>query len=146
MGGAMQKRPLGKTGLSLSIIGFGGFHLVEIGSREAEHLLNSYLDRGGNYVETAAGYGDGNSEMKIGMALSSRRGDYVLATKCEVRTAKVAEEIINRSLKNLRTDYVDILFMHAVQTREAVDAILGPGGEIEAAEKDGRSERCVSSR
>ena len=131
----MEKRTLGKTGLSLSIVGFGGFHLIEIGSKEAEYLLNAYLDRGGNYIETAASYGDGNSEQKVGRAVSRRRDDFVLATKCEVRDAKGATAIIERSLKNLKTDHVDVLFMHAVQTKEALDAILAPGGEMEAAEK-----------
>ena len=49
----MEKRALGKTGLSLSALGFGGFHLLEIPSSDASLLLNSYLDRGGNYIETA---------------------------------------------------------------------------------------------
>lgn len=131
----MEKRQLGKTGLELSIVGFGGFHLIEIGSKEAEYLLNSYLDRGGNYIETAAGYGDGNSERKIGRAVSKRRDDFVLATKCDVRDAKGAEAMIDRSLKNLQTDHVDVLFMHGVQTHEELERVLGKDGEIEAAEK-----------
>jgi len=131
----MDKRKLGKTGLELSIVGFGGFHLIEIDSREAAYLLNTYLDRGGNYVETAAGYGDGNSEQKVGRAISGRRDDYILATKCHLRDAMSAESLIDQSLKNLKTDHVDILFMHAVQRREELEQILGPGGEIEAAEK-----------
>lgn len=131
----MEKRPLGKTGLELSIVGFGGFHLVEIGSKEAEYLLNTYLDRGGNYVETAAGYGSGNSEQKIGRAISRRRDDFILATKCHLRNAKEAGALIDESLKNLQTDHVDLLFMHGVQTPADLDAVLGKGGEIEAAEK-----------
>lgn len=131
----MKKRELGKTGLELSLVGFGGFHLIEIESKEAEHLLNAYLDRGGNYVETAASYGDGNSERKIGRAISGRRNDYFLATKCGLREAHAAEALIDRSLKNLQTDHVDILFMHGVQTHAELEQVLGPGGEIEAAEK-----------
>ncbi|HUX22177.1 MAG TPA: aldo/keto reductase [Spirochaetia bacterium] len=131
----MEKRKLGNTGVELSIVGFGGFHLIEIGSSEASYLLNTYLDRGGNYVETAASYGDGNSERKIGMAISSRREEYLLATKCGVRDAKGAEETVNRSLKNLKTDHLDVLFMHGVQTPAMLEQVLGPGGEIEAAEK-----------
>ena len=131
----MEKRPLGKTGLSPTIVGFGGFHLIETASEDASYLLNTYLDRGGNYIETAASYGDGNSERKIGRAVSKRRGDYILATKCGVRDAAGAEKIIDRSLANLQTDHVDILFMHGVQTKAELDTILGPGGEMEAAEK-----------
>jgi aryl-alcohol dehydrogenase-like predicted oxidoreductase len=82
----MEKRTLGQTGLSLSILGFGGFHLVEIPLADASRLLNAYLDAGGNYIETAAGYGDGNSESKIGASVSRRRGEFVLASKSVERT------------------------------------------------------------
>ncbi|HBN80281.1 MAG TPA: aldo/keto reductase, partial [Ruminococcaceae bacterium] len=58
----MEYRDFGKTGLKTSILGFGGFHLLEIPLREASYLLNAYLDAGGNYIETAAGYGNGESE------------------------------------------------------------------------------------
>ena len=62
----MERRALGKTGLELSIVGFGGFHLIEVPRREVSLLLNTYLDRGGNYIETAAQYGEGISERKLG--------------------------------------------------------------------------------
>lgn len=131
----MEHRTLGKTGLSLSILGFGGFHLVEVASADVAKLLNTYLDRGGNYIETAAGYGDGASERKIAKAVAHRRDEYVLATKCHLRSAEEAAPLIDRSLSNLQTDYVDILFMHGVQKPEELEAILAPGGALEAAEK-----------
>src|SRR5208282_6234088 len=68
----MQKRSLGKTGLEVSVLGFGGFHLVEITSAEAARLLGAYLDQGGSYIETAASYGDGISETKIGTGVAHR--------------------------------------------------------------------------
>jgi hypothetical protein len=129
----MEKRAFGKTGLELSLLGFGGFHLVEITSAEAAMLLNSYLDQGGNYIETAASYGDGMSEEKIGRAVAGRRGEYVLATKTMERTRAGCARELDRSLKNLRTDHVDILFMHCVLTQEEADLILSPGGAMEAA-------------
>jgi len=131
----MEQRVLGSTGLSLSVLGFGGFHLVEIASAEATRLLDAYLDAGGNYVETAAGYGDGASESKIGAAISRRRGQYVLATKSTERTRDGFRASLERSLRNLRTDHVDLMFMHAVQTAAEADAILAPGGAMEAAEQ-----------
>jgi len=129
----MEKRPLGSTGVSVSILGFGGFHLVEIPSAQAARLLSGYLDAGGNYIETAAGYGDGMSEAKIGAAVSHRRGDYILATKSTERTKAGFLAGLTRSLKALRTDHVDVMFMHAVQSREEADAILAPGGAMEGA-------------
>ena len=60
----MEYRNLGKTGLKTSTLGFGGFHLLEIPTKEAGNLLNAYLNVGGNYIETAASYGNGESERK----------------------------------------------------------------------------------
>jgi uncharacterized protein len=129
----MQKRILGKTKMELSLIGFGGFHLVETPQQQVNELLNKYLDRGGNYIETAAQYGNTMSESKIGRAVSSRRDEFFLATKCLERTRNKATESINRSLKNLQTDYLDIIFMHGVQSVEISETILAPGGAMEAA-------------
>ncbi|HEY9594809.1 MAG TPA: aldo/keto reductase [Spirochaetia bacterium] len=129
----MEKRKLGKTGLELSVIGFGGFHLVEIPAAEAAHLLDAYLDAGGNYVETAAGYGDGISESKIGRAVSRRRGEFVLATKSVERTKDGFLRGLDASLKRLATDHVDVMFMHAVQSVKDVEQILGPDGAMEGA-------------
>lgn len=131
----MQKRDLGKTGLKTSLLGFGGFHLLEIPLSEASYLLNRYLDAGGNYIETAAGYGDGESEMKIGKAVSHRRSDFILATKTAERKKAGCLASIERSLGYLKTDAVDLLFMHAVGTMEELDTMLGPNGALEGAEQ-----------
>jgi aryl-alcohol dehydrogenase-like predicted oxidoreductase len=128
----MQRRALGRTGLELSLLGFGGFHLVEVARREASWLLNTYLDRGGNYIETASQYGDGISEQKIGEAVSHRRTEYVLATKTGKRTRAEAMASLERSLVNLRTDHVDLFFMHEPQSVKEAKAILAPGGAMEA--------------
>jgi len=131
----MQKRALGTTGLEVSVLGFGGFHLVEIQQADASRLLGAYLDSGGSYIETAAGYGDGKSESKIGAAVSHRRADYTLATKSTERTRAGFLSSLDKSLRNLKTDHVDLMFMHAVQTETEADAILGPGGAMEGAEE-----------
>lgn len=129
----MKKRDFGKTGLKTSILGFGGFHLLEIPAKEASYLLNKYLDEGGNYIETAASYGDGESERKIGLSVSHRRDEFILATKTGERTKDKCLESLNKSLENLRTDHVDLFIMHAVATMEELDKILGPNGALEGA-------------
>ena len=129
----MEKRAFGNTGLETTILGFGGFHLLEIPVVEANYLLNRYLDAGGNYIETAASYGNGESERKIGQCVSNRRSEYILATKTGERTKDGCLKSLDQSLKNLRTDYVDLLIMHAVGTMEELDQILSPGGAIEGA-------------
>jgi predicted aldo/keto reductase-like oxidoreductase len=131
----VEKRKLGNTGLELSIIGFGGFHIVELETSEAGRILNRYLDSGGNYIESAAGYGDGNSEKKIGKTISGRRSEYYLATKTKERTKREAAQQLDRSLKNLKTDYVDIYFMHEVQTQKDLDTLLSQNGALQAAQE-----------
>lgn len=129
----MKTRRLGKTGLDLSLLGFGGFHLVEIDLGEATRLLGAYLDAGGNYVETAASYGDGISETKIGRAISHRRSEFFLATKSTQRARQKFMAELDQSLRNLKTDHVDLLFIHALQRREETEQVLAPGGALEAA-------------
>lgn len=131
----MQKRKLGKTGLEISLLGFGGFHLVEIPADKAGGLLNYYLDHGGNYLETAASYGGGESEKKIGEIVKDRRDELILASKTNVRDAEGAMREIDLSLKNLQTDHLDIIFMHGVGDEADLEAILEPGGSLEAAKK-----------
>jgi uncharacterized protein len=131
----MLKRDLGTTGVRVSVLGFGGFHLVEIPSVDAARLLGRYLDSGGSYIETAAGYGDGKSESKIGAAVAHRRAEYILATKSTERTRGGFLSGLDASLGRLKTDHVDVMFMHAVQTEAEVDTILGPGGAMEGAEE-----------
>lgn len=130
----MQKRTLGRTGLQTSILGMGGFHLVEISPADAVALLNRYLDAGGNYVETAPGYGSGNSESKVGRVMAYRRDDCILATKCHARERDAAAAMLDDSLRRLQTDRVDVLFMHHVQTEEELVRILAPDGALRAAE------------
>jgi predicted aldo/keto reductase-like oxidoreductase len=130
---AMQKRKLGRTGLETSLMGFGGFHLLEASQSDAEKLLNGYLDRGGNYIETAREYGNGLSERKIQRAVSHRRSEFILATKSPARTREGLLESLEQSLKDLQTDHVELFFMHHVQTIQEADQILGPGGAMEGA-------------
>jgi predicted aldo/keto reductase-like oxidoreductase len=130
----MQRRLLGHTGLEVSILGAGGFHLLEISAADAQAILNRYLDAGGNYIETAAQYGDGESERKVGPVMAARRDECVLATKCHARDQAGAARLLERSLGNLQTDHVDILFMHHIQRQAELDRILAPDGALRVAE------------
>jgi predicted aldo/keto reductase-like oxidoreductase len=125
---------MGRLGLEVSILGLGGYHLLEISAAEAQALVLRYLDAGGNYLETAAEYGDGESERKLGLVLATRRDECVLATKCHARDRQGAMAYIERSLRNLHTDHVDILFMHHVQNAGELDKILADDGAVRAAE------------
>jgi predicted aldo/keto reductase-like oxidoreductase len=131
----MQRRPFGSTGESVSLLGMGGFHLLEIGQSEVTALLNRYLDAGGNYFETAASYGDGASERKVATAVGHRRGEYLLATKTALRGKDDAMAQLERSLRNLDTDHVDVWFLHNIADVATAEGVLGPGGAIEAVEQ-----------
>jgi aryl-alcohol dehydrogenase-like predicted oxidoreductase len=129
----MERRRLGKTGLEASVLGFGG---SEIGYQRAslksvERLLGSALDAGLNVIDTAECYED--SEELIGRAVGGRRGDYHLFTKCghargewrsDWRPAALLRSI-ERSLKRLRTDRVDLVQLHScsLDVLERGDAI-----------------------
>jgi aryl-alcohol dehydrogenase-like predicted oxidoreductase len=117
----MQKRKLGKTNIEVSVLGFGG---AEIGynseQTQVEKLLNSAIEIGLNVIDTSPAYG--NSEEMIGKAIMQHRKELVLMTKCGVLVThsdwskKGVQETITRSLKNLRTDYIDVVFLHSCST------------------------------
>ena len=120
----MEKRRLGKTGLEITRLGLG---LAEISRQElrgnetggADHVLNLALDIGINFLDTAACYA--STEKLIGDAVSHRRDEFFLASKCghaidtefEPWTREVIDESIDRSLRNLKTDYLDIMQVHS---------------------------------
>lgn len=131
----MERRPLGQTGEEVSLLGAGGFHLLEIRTADAERILNRYLDAGGNFIETSASYGDGASETKIARSVGHRRDEFLLASKVDARDKQGALDTLERSLRMLNTDHLDIWFMHAVQDKENAERILAPGGALEAAEQ-----------
>ena len=131
----MEKRRLGNTGEEVTILGLGGFHLLEISDDDAISIMNRYLDAGGNYIETAAQYGEGESERKVGLVVKKRRNDFFLTTKCHLRDKKGAEKSINDSLQRLNTDHVDLLIFHHVQEEYELEQIFSNNGAMEAFEK-----------
>lgn len=121
----MERRKLGKTELEVSVLGFGG---AEIGfnpdqtQSEVNILLNSAIDAGLNVIDTAAAYM--KSERMIGEAIQHRRKELVLMTKCGALdgfarfdwSKKGIQETITQSLRNLRTDYLDVVYLHSCST------------------------------
>ena len=118
----MEKKPLGKTGLSVTRLAYGGMELGPVSEATAVTLLNRVLDEGINYIDTSPEYA--NSEYFIGKAISHRRDEYILATKCcdNMRgngpmytfDQKTVLENVEESLRLLKTDYIDILQIHGV--------------------------------
>ena len=133
----MHKRILGRTGWPVSVIGFGAIKLPRIGTKECERLLNRALDRGINFVDTADCYGD--SEEKIGQALKKRRKEFYLSTKVDERDGPGVRAKLERCLRRLQTDWIDLLFFHDVRGSE-YEKIFNAGGleELEKARKEGK--------
>jgi aryl-alcohol dehydrogenase-like predicted oxidoreductase len=129
----VRTRVLGRTGLTVSALGFGAMRLREISQAEAERVMNYALDRGITYIDTAAAYGD--SEEKLGKAISSRRSEFVLATKTMKRTYTEAKQEIEQSLRMLQTDYIDILQIHYVNYVQEYREVKGEDGALRAAEE-----------
>jgi predicted aldo/keto reductase-like oxidoreductase len=126
----MEKRLLGKTGESLSIIGFGGIVVSGVLQQEANNIVAEAIDRGINYFDVAPTYGD--AEIKLGGALKGKRDGIFLACKTEKRTKEEAWKSLESSLKNLQTDHFDLYQLHAMTTDEDFEIVTGPNGALEA--------------
>ena len=125
----MQYRTLGKTNLTISRLGFGGIPIQRIDAEGTRTLMHQLKDAGVNYIDTARGYTV--SEEYLGYALEGIREDFVLATKSMSRTKEAMEADIATSLKNLRTDYIDLYQVHN-PTPDQLKQVVAPGGALEA--------------
>jgi predicted aldo/keto reductase-like oxidoreductase len=106
----MMDTALGRTGLRVNKDAFGALPLQRVEMREAISILQKALDGGINFFDTARGYTD--SEEKIGAALASRRNEFVLASKTPAKNAEDFWPDLEASLKNLKTDHIDIFQFH----------------------------------
>lgn len=125
----MEKRILGRTGESLSIVGFGGIIVAEVDQRDANNYVAEAIDAGVNYFDVAPTYFD--AEDHLGPALLGKRNEIFLACKTEDRSKKGSEELLHKSLKKLKTDHFDLYQLHAVATLEDVDQIFSANGAME---------------
>ena len=130
--GKIERRSLGRTGEKLSILGFGGFVLNASTPQEAAEWVRMAYEAGVNYFDIAPSYG--NAEERLGPALEPFRKNVFLACKTTERRKAGATQELDRSLKQLRTDHVDLYQLHAVTTTDEVDTIFGPDGALEAFE------------
>ena len=120
----MQYVTLGQTGLRISRVGFGGIPIQRITAEETKELFRTLIETGINYIDTARGYTV--SEEWIGNAINGCREKFVLATKSMARTAEAMESDIATSLRNLRTDYIDLYQVHNpnIAQLDSLDACL----------------------
>ena len=125
----MEYRILGRTGLKVSRMGFGGIPIQRIDPQGTRALMLRLRDEGINYIDTARGYTV--SESYLGEALEGIRGDFILATKSMNRTKEGMAKDIDISLGNLRTDYIDLYQVHNPSVAQ-LEQVVAPGGALEA--------------
>ena len=125
----MEYRTLGKTGLLVSCLGFGGIPIQRIDAAGTRVLMEKLVENGINYIDTARGYTV--SEQYLGQALEGIRDKFVLATKSMARDKAGMEKDIGISLSNLRTDYIDLYQVHNPSMAQ-LEQIIGQGGALEA--------------
>ena len=125
----MEYTNLGNTGLKVSRLGFGGIPIQRITQEEATALIRKLPEYGVNYIDTARGYTV--SEEYLGIAMEGIRDKFVLATKSMARTREAMEKDIETSLKNLRTDHIDLYQVHNAPPAQ-MNIVTGKGGALEA--------------
>ncbi len=126
----ITRRPLGKTGEHLSILGFGGIVVMSVEQSFANNIVAEAVDRGINYFDVSPDYGD--AEERLGPALQPYRRKSFLACKTNFRDKAGAMADLDTSLKHLKTDYFDLYQHHALTKTAEVEKILGPNGAMEA--------------
>ena len=125
----MEYRILGKTGLKISRLGFGGIPIQKLDGEASKKLMHQLKDAGINYIDTARGYTI--SEENLGYGLEGIREHFIIATKSMSRDKAGMARDIETSLQKLRTDYIDIYQVHNA-TPEQLEQVCAPGGALEA--------------
>ena len=133
--GGLPVRELGKTGVKISIIGFGGGHSVRpnIDEQMTVRLVQSAVDEGVTFMDNAWEYHQGEAERRMGIALKGRRDKVTLMTKVCGRDQKTAEEQLHDSLRRLQTDVIDVWQFHEINYDNDPELVFRPGGALEAA-------------
>lgn len=125
----MEYVTLGKTGLKIARLGFGGIPIQRVDAATTRQLIERMAELGINYLDTARGYTV--SEEYLGEAMEGLRDKFIIATKSMARTKEAMAADIEVSLKNLCTDYIDVYQVHN-PTVEQLEQVIAPGGALEA--------------
>lgn len=128
----IQKRALGSTGVEVTLLGLGGEGILRTHGYDgpAYQLINRAIDLGITYCESARAYA--GSESYYGRSLEERRAEVFLTSKSHARDKTGAMDHLHQTLKNLRTDYLDLWQIHDMRTSEDVERVFGPQGALEA--------------
>jgi len=141
---AMPTRNLGRTGYRVGILSLGGQATLEIPGKEAESeaIINRAIDLGINYIDSAAGYGNGTSEKNIGRVLKTRRKEVFVTSKTADRTYDGSMKLLERTLTNMQTDHLDLWQIHNLQTKAQLEQIFAKDGAVRALERAREQGAC----
>ncbi len=128
----METRRLGKTGMQVARIGFGGMTIPKVSVDQAVATLNRALDLGVNFIDTARAYGKGDSERKIGRVMKYRRNEVYLSSRSPDMSYKGMKKALEESLRALQTDYIDLYAPHDVSTEAKYDQLTADRGGLKA--------------
>lgn len=128
----MEIRQLGRTGMQVARIGFGGMTIPKVDLEQATATINRALDLGVNFIDTARSYGRGDSERKIGHAVKGRRTEVYLSSRTPNTSYDGMKEALDQSLEALGTDYIDLYEPHDVSTSERYDSLMRRDGGLKA--------------
>jgi predicted aldo/keto reductase-like oxidoreductase len=137
---SLHRRPLGPTGFEATRIGLGGIPIMRSSFERAGKIVHRALDLGVNYIDTARAYAD--SEEKIGQVMKTRREECFLATKSHAPTYKEFLQHVDTSLRDLKTDHVDLLQIHDVSSEERWEQMMKRRGTLAAAKRAQREGKC----
>jgi aryl-alcohol dehydrogenase-like predicted oxidoreductase len=133
--GGLPMRLFGKTGVRVSQLGLGGWHIgIQKERAESLRLIRMALEEGITFLDNSIDYNEGQSELRMGEAIQGRRDRVFLMTKHNFRDKKSALRDLEISLKRLQTDHLDLWQFHSIERVEDPDWIFGKNGAIEAAE------------
>ncbi|HXQ32630.1 MAG TPA: aldo/keto reductase [Anaerolineales bacterium] len=128
-------RTLGRTGVKVSMVGVGGYHLGKpnVEKQESIRIIRTALDEGINFLDNCWDYNGGESEIRMGQALrDGYREKAFLMTKIDGRNKLTATRQLEESLKRLETDRIDLLQFHEIIRETDPDRIFAAGGALEA--------------
>jgi aryl-alcohol dehydrogenase-like predicted oxidoreductase len=128
LGYVLPKRKLGKTGVEVTMLGVGGYHIGWTTEKEAEEVIEAAIDGGVRFFDTAHGYGGGESERRYGKYLNPKyRDDIFLMTKSTAKNYDTARSELEESLRRLKTDQVDLWQLHSLTSPDDTDGRIKNG-------------------
>ena len=124
----LPRRPFGRTNEEVTMLGLGGWHIGRMNARDAQATIESAMEGGVRFFDSAESYQNGRSERYLGEFLVPQYREKVyLMSKTTATTSEGARRHLEQTLERLRTDYLDLWQMHAITSPQDVDHRISEG-------------------